>query len=134
MILQSQLDEWTTAHARAMARIHWHASTVMDADPGTTIAASALNSVNGACADLAMLSARCQDEIRDRYDESAAAGRPKPLDAQEAVAHFRGLRELTQTMARHIKAECRHWAAGTWALKERKEVMTERINRKKGTP
>lgn len=127
MITQANLAHWTDLHASALVRMHLCAADVMAERPLTTAATDALNRLNGACAALSLLTAQCQAEIRARYDEAEAMnGEKKPADAQTAVLHLRGLRDLTQTTARQIKAQCRHWAQGTWAVFDR-EVVVERI-------
>lgn len=127
MITQANLNHWTDMHAAALVKMHLAAARVMECRPLTTEANSALNTLNGTCSHLSLLTAQCQAEIRARYDEAEAMnGEKHPEDARIAVLHLRGLRDLTQTTARQIKAQCRHWAQGTWAVFDR-EVVVERI-------
>ena len=130
MIDQRTLDQWTSDHACVLADIHQWSADIMGADPLTAAASGRLNKLNAACAELATLTHKCEGVIRTRYDEAREAGDSSPEDARVAVAHLRDLRGLTQSIARQCKAQCRHWAAGTWAASARVAAITER----KGKP
>lgn len=126
MITKEQLDEWTVKHGRAVAIVYDAVAACFEYDTGSAAAAGELNHLNARCADLERLTKQCDKLIARRYVEAALEANASPDDARAAVAHLRALREQTENTMRHLKNECRFWAAGTWAMPARKEVINQR--------
>jgi hypothetical protein len=124
----ANLQRWTALHASALVDVLDAGADVLEQMPGTAECAEALNHTNACCAALERLTRSCQGEIQARYAESREVGEAHPADAQEAVLHLRGLRDLTQAIMRNVKGSARHWHAGTWA-KFDKTVKVHEFNK-----